>query len=452
MRSILWRNVTDDMAGSDKDNSEMAGPAEHRPSRRAALTILFLLCAGFVFLEPGLIVYAAAALGLAAIYLYFLVPEASPRRAHSRNLANRRVWPNRSLKAMADALSYPAYLVGADGTLRYFNQAGETAFGPAAIGDPISYKFRNPALAGVIAEAIRQGERREAEYQDEVPQQRWFHMHIAPVPNASQQDGNEFFLLSFLDLTQIKRAEQMRSDFIANASHELRTPLASLRGFIETIKGPAADDPAAIEQFLAVMLEQAERMSRLIDDLLSLSRIEMKAHLPPQDEVDLVGVLGHVCDSLEPMAQAQKVTINRQIDDASLIIRGDHDELVQVFENLLENACKYGGGGKQVDIIAKRLTADGDDGGERIQVEVRDYGAGIPEEHLPRLTERFYRVDIESSREKQGTGLGLAIVKHILMRHDTRLNVSSTLGKGTSFSVVFAAAPIGRNVEEAEKA
>lgn len=439
------------MPGSDEHQSGPPEPADFRPSRRAALTILFLSSAGFVFLEPSLIVFAVAGFVLAAIYLYFLLPEASPRGSPSRNSAHRRVWPDRSLKAMADALSYPAYLIGADGKLRYVNNAGDAAFGPAAIGEPVSYKFRNPVLARVIAEAIEKSERREAEYQDEVPQQRWFHMDIAPVPNARGARNTEFFLLSFLDLTQIKRADQMRSDFIANASHELRTPLASVRGFIETIKGPAADDPAAIEQFLTVMLEQAERMSRLIDDLLSLSRIEMKAHVPPQEEVDLVGVLGHVCDSLEPMALAQDITLNRQIDEPGLVIRGDHDELIQVFENLLENACKYGGDGKQIDVSARRLTAETADGDDGVQVEIRDYGAGIPEEHLPRLTERFYRVDIESSREKRGTGLGLAIVKHILMRHGTRLNVSSTMGEGAAFSVIFAAAPAGRDVDETVK-
>lgn len=421
--------------------------AERAMRRRPVLMILLVLCAGFALLEPDRLVHSAVAFVAACALVLLVVPDAAPVGGQARRSQRNRVWPDGSLKAMADTLSYPAYLVSSDGILRYANRAGDDAFGPAAVGDPIAYKFRHPEIARVIGEAIAKGRSASAEFHDEVPRQRWFHMHIAPVPNPSAQRESDFFLLSFLDFTEMKRSEQMRSDFIANASHELRTPLASLRGFIETIKGPAANDKKAVRQFLGVMLEQAERMSRLIDDLLSLSRIEMKAHLRPQTNIDLADVLGHVCDSMQPMAAEHGLEITRQIEDDKLIIEGDHDELIQVFENLLENACKYGASGGRVDVIARRVNGRGNAEKTPIEVTVRDYGPGIPSEHLSRLTERFYRIDVESSREKRGTGLGLAIVKHILMRHGTRLQISSTLGQGASFTVIFAPTGLGDDVD-----
>ncbi|HSO47175.1 MAG TPA: ATP-binding protein, partial [Rhizobiaceae bacterium] len=226
-------------------------------------------------------------------------------------------------------------------------------------------------------------------------------------------------------------------DFIANASHELRTPLASLRGFLETIKGPAANDKAATARFLDIMLEQSHRMSRLIDDLLSLSRIEMKAHVSPQGTLDIVPVLGSVAASMQPLAQKLGLTIELRLPKGPVEIVGDRDELIQVFDNLVENACKYGDSGKKVELTAEILEPLRAGQPGRVEVAVRDFGPGIPAEHLPRLTERFYRVNVSSSRDKQGTGLGLAIVKHILNRHGTRLQISSTPGQGARFSVIF---------------
>ena len=223
----------------------------------------------------------------------------------------------------------------------------------------------------------------------------------------------------------------MRSDFVANASHELRTPLASLRGFLETLQGPARNDPKAQERFIGIMLDQANRMSRLVDDLLSLSRLEMKAHLAPEDQVDLSALLGHVRDSLQPLAEEMGVEIHLALPESPALVQGDRDELVQVFENLISNACKYGQEGKRVDVVAKSTP------GQPVEVSVIDYGPGIPVEHVPRLTERFYRVSVADSRSKKGTGLGLAIVKHILTRHRARLIIQSEPGERTEFTVRF---------------
>jgi len=261
-----------------------------------------------------------------------------------------------------------------------------------------------------------------------------------PVEIAEGELGplTKFTLLSFDDLTPLRRVEEMRADFVANASHELRTPLASLSGFIETLQGPARDDPAARERFLAIMKSQAARMARLIDDLLSLSRVELNAHVQPQTPVDLVSIVRQVADALQMLARDRNVTISISSPPEPLMVRGDRDELTRVFENLVENALKYGASGRKVELTLTR--SPGEAGGDAI-VTVRDYGPGIAAEHLPRLTERFYRIDIGQSRAEGGTGLGLALVKHILNRHLGRLTIESSLGAGAVFTVRLGLLP-----------
>ena len=221
----------------------------------------------------------------------------------------------------------------------------------------------------------------------------------------------------------------MRADFAANASHELRTPLAALAGFIETLQGSARDDSAARARFLPIMQAQATRMARLIDDLLSLSRIELNAHLRPDKQVDLVAIVRQVADSLQTLARDRGVEIALTTARPDrLVVLGDRDELMRVLENLIENALKYAASGKRIDIMLAI------DGAREALISVRDYGPGIAPEHLPRLTERFYRVDVSESRAQGGTGLGLALVKHILNRHGGRLTIDSIAGQGATFT------------------
>jgi two-component system phosphate regulon sensor histidine kinase PhoR len=240
-------------------------------------------------------------------------------------------------------------------------------------------------------------------------------------------------LLTLRDLTEQRRLERMRVDFIANASHELRTPLASMLGFIETLQGSAHDDAKARDKFLVIMREQGRRMARLIDDLLSLSRIEQKQHVRPEAAVDLAQLARHVADTLAPLAREMGVEIKIDADRPVTVI-GDRDELLRVAENLIENAIKYGArqdgsGADRVEIAVTRTASEG-------SLVVRDFGRGIAPEHLPRLTERFYRVDLTQSRAKNGTGLGLAIVKHILTRHRGRLTIASGLDRGSTFTAI----------------
>jgi two-component system phosphate regulon sensor histidine kinase PhoR len=225
----------------------------------------------------------------------------------------------------------------------------------------------------------------------------------------------------------------MRADFIANASHELRTPLAALSGFIDTLLGSARDDAEARTRFLAIMKTQADRMARLIDDLLSLSRVELTEHMHPETPVDLVPIVRQVADGLQTLALDRNVEINLAQPAGPITVAGDRDELTRVFENLIENALKYGANGKRVDIGFAQTTSP--DNAPEILVTVRDYGPGIAAEHIPRLTERFYRVDVSQSRAEGGTGLGLALVKHILNRHRGKLAIKSGAGHGAAFTV-----------------
>ncbi|KWV44930.1 histidine kinase [Rhizobium altiplani] len=330
------------------------------------------------------------------------------------------------------ALDIPVMVLSGDASVLYQNRAAEKAFGEAAIGAHISARLRSPGILDMVSETIATNAPNQIEHFERLPSERVYIVRSAPVEFDEQQPADErFFVLSFRDISEVRRIDRMRSDFVANASHELRTPLASLRGFIETIQGPAKNDGKAQERFLGIMLDQATRMSRLVDDLLSLSRLELKSHIAPDQKVDLVPLLGHVRDSLAPLANDVGVEIVLHLPLGKAEVLGDRDELVQVFENLMENACKYGQEGKTVDVFLKNAP------GEPVEVTVVDKGPGIPAEHVPRLTERFYRVSIEDSRSKKGTGLGLAIVKHILTRHRARLIVKSEVGKGTSFTVRF---------------
>jgi two-component system phosphate regulon sensor histidine kinase PhoR len=268
---------------------------------------------------------------------------------------------------------------------------------------------------------------------ERVPLERRVSATITRVSAQSGARGLPAILITFRDQTTTDKLAQMRADFIANASHELRTPLASLRGFVETLQGPAREDPAAREKFLNIMASQAARMTRLIDDLLSLSRVEMKVHLRPTGLVDLNEIASYVAQTLEPLAEGSNAKIEVHALDTPARIRGDREELVQVLQNLVHNALKYGREGGRVDIRLAREPGKPN----RVSVAVTDDGPGIAPEHLPRLTERFYRANVATSREKGGTGLGLAIVKHIVNRHRGDLRIASRVGQGSTFTVLF---------------
>ncbi|SHL51929.1 ATP-binding protein [Roseibium suaedae] len=373
----------------------------------------------------------------------------APVRVRSRRLQAvkqremRRMWPGTGMKVTVDALSSPCFVADGKGVTRYVNKAALDFYGEVRPGDPLSFALRAPSLLEAFDRVAVSGKSERISWGEKVPAEAWFEAHIAPVympgSTGSSDEGGQpdFILVVVYDQSEQRRLERMRSDFIANASHELRTPLASLSGFIETLQGPAKNDPDARDRFLAIMHEQASRMRRLIDDILSLSRIEMKANVKPSNSVDLTEVVRHSADALAPLGRELEVEIETETPADTAIVKGDRDELIQVTENLLENAMKYGSSGKRVVVSIARSSGNGSGGW---CLSVRDFGDGIAAEHLPRLTERFYRVDVGSSRTMKGTGLGLAIVKHIIARHRARLEIVSKPGEGACFSVHFPAA------------
>lgn len=333
-----------------------------------------------------------------------------------------------ALAAVPAALDQPLFLLGGDGSVLFQNRPAERLFGSVPMGAHITARLRSPGIIDMVRETMSTGETNQIEHSERMPSDTVYVVRIAPIDGGASAVR---YVLSFRDISELRRIDRMRSDFVANASHELRTPLASMRGFIETLQGPAREDAKARERFLAIMLDQATRMSRLVDDLLSLSRLEVKSHIAPDSIVDLVPLISKVRDQLGPLAADLGVEIALDVPDGKVEVTGDPDELVQVFENLMENACKYGQDGGKVEVRVRR------EPGNPAEVTIRDHGPGIPAEHVPRLTERFYRVNVEASRSKKGTGLGLAIVKHILTRHRARLVVRSWEGEGSEFTVRF---------------
>ena len=338
----------------------------------------------------------------------------------------------RLIESLLAGLPGPAIVLDRDGRVIALNQAALGLAPAMRRGDPALISLRMPELVNAIRRASKRREPQRVEFFERVPRDRWYEAFVRPVRLAGGEGGpSDLLLMTFNDLTPLRRVEEMRADFIANASHELRTPLAALLGFIETLQGRAKDDPAAREKFLAIMQAQATRMARLIDDLLSLSRIELNAHLQPSTPVELATIVRQVVDGLQMLARDREVEIKVTVSAKPLIVLGERDELIRALENLVENALKYGAAGKRVDITLSAGQTRA--GTPEARLAVRDYGPGIAPEHLPRLTERFYRVDIADSRQQGGTGLGLALVKHVLNRHGGRLTIESTPGQGATF-------------------
>ncbi|WP_296588040.1 ATP-binding protein [Roseibium sp.] len=380
----------------------------------------------------------------------------APRRSSSRRLKLktqrevRRMWPGTGMKVTVDALPNPCFVADGRGITRYVNHEAQKVYGDVKPGGPLSFSLRAPSLLEAFDRVCETGLPEQINWIEKVPTETWYEAHVAPIfmPGSlsSDQRGGQpdFILVVIQDQTENRRLERMRSDFVANASHELRTPLASLTGFIETIQGAARNDPEARDRFLSIMQEQAERMRRLIDDILSLSRIELKAHVRPAGVVDLKEVVRHTADALAPLAADLDVEIRVEVPDRPVKLQGDRDELIQVAENLVENALKYGKDGKFVDVTLTELVETPEL--PQWQLSVRDYGEGIASEHLPRLTERFYRVSDDSRQVMKGTGLGLAIVKHILARHQGKLDIESEPGKGAAFKVSLPAEDIAEAI------
>ncbi|MEX1083845.1 MAG: ATP-binding protein, partial [Xanthobacteraceae bacterium] len=392
---------------------------------RAVLVIAAAAIVIAVFVAEAAVGIDQALAGLAILSAVALLAGVQRRQADSARAAGEQAqvpFSDSILETVIAGLPDPVMAVDREGRILAFNAKASLIAPVLRRGELAQIALRIPEVVDAIRRARESGMPQRVQFSQRVPVDRWFELIVTRVTlgRTSAQAPVDVLLMTFHDLTPLRQVEEMRADFVANASHELRTPLAALSGFIDTLQGTARDDPAAQNRFLPIMQAQATRMARLIDDLLSLSRIELSAHLPPETPADLVPIVRQVVDGLETLARDRDVKILVKAPPEPVIVLGDRDELLRVFENLVENALKYGASGKRVEIGFTPGAAD--DGAPEIQVSVRDYGPGIAPEHLPRLTERFYRVDVADSRAQGGTGLGLALAKHILNRHRGRLS------------------------------
>jgi two-component system phosphate regulon sensor histidine kinase PhoR len=394
----------------------------------AALALVLLVVFAGVSVAAALAVFAGIA-GAALVPWRLHDPSSAPDDTLGVSPVEMPV-----VRAIIAGMPDPAVLLDRAGRVLHLNAAAAQLAPALRVRELAQFALRNPEIVTALREAIATAEPRRVTYLDHGSIERWLELIIAPVQVPTAFGGtDQCMLMTFHDLTPLRRVEEMRADFVANASHELRTPLAALSGFIDTLQGQARDDPKARERFLGIMHAQATRMARLIDDLLSLSRVELSAHVAPDALVDLTPLIRQVTDGLEPLAKERQVAIEIELPEQPAIISGDREELLRLFENLIENALKYGAtGGRVVVSVAPSVSADGV---PEYRAVVRDFGPGIAPEHLPRLTERFYRVDVGDSRSQGGTGLGLSLVKHIVNRHRGRLLIESVLKKGATFTV-----------------
>jgi two-component system phosphate regulon sensor histidine kinase PhoR len=357
--------------------------------------------------------------------------------------------------AILERLPDPVMVVAAapgERRIAFANAAARETFRLKGEGQPLVTAIRHPKVLEAVEASLFENAEREVAYDAVGAQDRHWLVLSRPL-------GENQAVVIFRDQTDARRSERLRADFLANASHELRTPLASLAGFIETLRGHARDDPAARDHFLSIMHVQADRMARLIDDLLSLSRIELNEHVPPAGEVDLAAAAADVISALAPQIEERQVKIDFAPPRSGVTVEGDRDQIVQVIQNLVDNAVKYTppGGTVHVELTpgqtldsmtAPRLEGAGRqsllmpdrDGASRyVAIRVTDEGPGIARQHLPRLSERFYRAPGQKSGAASGTGLGLAIVKHIMNRHRGGLIVESAEGKGAAFTAYLPA-------------
>src|SRR5258705_2416805 len=401
---------------------------------------IILLAAGMAL--SVLVVFGELSLvRAAAVFACFAAAALVPWRLHDAAASRDEVLGINPVEAAAVSavvagMPDPAVLLDRAGRVIHLNAAASQVAPALRKNELAQFALRSPDIITALREAIATAEPRRTTYLDHVPVDRWMELIITPVSVPTTFGGSDYcMLMTFHDQTPLRRVEEMRADFVANASHELRTPLAALSGFIDTLQGPAKDDAKARERFLGIMHAQATRMARLIDDLLSLSRVELSAHVRPDAVVDIVPIIRQVADGLELLASERQVAINIELPDAPVVIAGDREELLRLFENLIENALKYGASGGKV--VVSLTSAMSGEGMPEFRVMVRDFGPGIAPEHLPRLTERFYRVDVGDSRAQGGTGLGLSLVKHIVNRHRGRLLIESVPKNGATFTACF---------------
>lgn len=340
------------------------------------------------------------------------------------------------VRTLIEGVPMTVVLIGADARIRQANAGALALLGAGIVGRHHLIAMRQPELSEAVEAALRHGQPGLARVTFTGPAvEATYRVTVSPVAGEGQAGA----LTTFEDVTEAEKIGQMRRDFVANVSHELRTPLTALMGFIETLRGAARDDAAARDRFLAIMEREAGRMNRLVRDLLHLSRVEAEERVRPTERVDIAALAQSAVASHRSMAAAAGVDLRLEGADRPAVIAADADQMMQVLHNLIENAVKYGAAGERVHVALQVLPVEPALRGPALRITVQDWGEGVDPVHLPRLTERFYRVDSHRSRERGGTGLGLAIVKHIVNRHRGRLRIDSERGQGSTFTILLPA-------------
>lgn len=340
---------------------------------------------------------------------------------------------NTQIAGLVEALPLPALVIDLSNQICAANQGVNSILGERLTGRHYIHTLRQPAIIEAIETCKATREKQSTQYLGtEGRNETTYDLSCAYIAGEDEQ-----ILVTFTDVTDLKLTDQLRSDFVANVSHELRTPLTALMGFIETLQTTAKDDAKASARFLGIMASETSRMNRLVDDLLSLSRVEAQGRARPTQTLDIADLLRSTVHSLTPLAQNTEAELTLDAQAPPVPIFGDTDQLRQVFVNLIENALKYGGNGVKVDVSLAAETYEPQLRCMGVRVRVRDTGVGFDPIHIPRMTERFYRIDSHRSREMGGTGLGLAITKHIINRHRGRLEISSAIGQGSEFAVIL---------------
>ncbi|MBL4603913.1 MAG: GHKL domain-containing protein [Emcibacteraceae bacterium] len=394
-----------------------------------------ILLLNFLLFKGDISAVQAISLGLTGLFAFIML-----HRTLKKSAFNYGEQPSLFVNIMEN-LTDPLFFLDINSNIIMANKSATDMYGTEIINHNITDFLIDVEAVNAIKKAIESGKSDTVEFSTPRPRSRNYLLRIhvldkTAMDTPSLKTEERTILLTIYDITGIREAERMRVDFVANVSHELRTPLASILGFVETLQGPAKDDKQALERFLKIMQDEAMRMARLIDDLLSLSHIERDAHIPPSENISLIKIIENVVETMNIRLNKRNMTATLTTEFKSGNITGDRDQLTQVFQNLIDNAVKYGA--ENTDISIHMQGHQNKQNNQKyIEISITNLGAGIAPEHIKRLTERFYRVDTARSRSLGGTGLGLAIVKHIIQRHEGELSFESEVGKYTKATILL---------------
>ncbi len=367
------------------------------------------------------------------VYLLYLLNQKKNKSINTATIINKR--EEKTKRVIIDELEDQFFALNKFNIIKYANPSALKRFGNNLIDKNISSVIRKPELIENIEKAIVENKTKNIDIEIDLPSYQFYKIYIIPGPTHlfTEPDSVVLFLKDF---TEITKAQKFKTDFVANVSHELRTPLMAIKGSLETIEGPASDDEKAKKKFMKIMTDQSNRMENLINDLLILTRIELEEHIRPNSLVDINDLFKTIISNFEIILKRKKLNINLSLANPTIVI-GDEKKLQTVFSNLLDNAIKYSKENKSIFISSK--ISDGKLLEKNFMISIKDEGVGIPQRYISRITERFFRVDLEQSNKVGGTGLGLAIVKHIVTQHRGHYEILSEENQGTEIQIYLPA-------------